>query len=521
MLNRILALTLLLFSFVAVGYGGDFDKGGISGEGARPIGMGGAFTSIADSGDAVFYNPAGLVQVLRPEISGMGAVLLNGKEDLFFFSYVQPFGDQFAWALATQQLLFSNSIENERVYYGTFAAPLSIDKTISFGINIKLFGVDSATQPGSQASGTGMDMGFLYHLPILDPRYGKQINLGLCAQDLDTKIRFQSGFEQPIAFSVKGGTSYEFNDDLVAACEFESIADPDLGDHTILHTGIEGWFFEDQLGLRTGYTGFMTLPGAFTAGISYRSKTWGVEYAYIGHPEYLGDSHRISASWRFGDSFLGKVKSFIPEGVNAYVEGDIITLRWNNSPSLSLSGYNVYFSKTSGGGYLKINQRPIKANYYSLRGLEKNTHYYFVVSSVTNTIPPVESQYSQEVLAGTTSAPGAPVVVQSEVQNEGVIDIAKQEGMAGWGDPAKSGLKGYNIYVSEVAGGRFDKVNSQPIANVPTYIVRKLKVGQRYYFTFTSVSNDGTESAHSREVSAVALPYGSATQSSVPNKISR
>jgi hypothetical protein len=521
MLNRILALTFSLFSFVTSAFAA-FDKGGVSGDGARPLGMGGAFVSIADTGDAIFYNPAGLVQVLRPEIGGMGAVLLNGKEDLFDGYYVQPFGDQMVWSLATQQLLFTDGSENERIYYGTFATPLSIDKSISFGINLKLFGVDSATQPGQQASGTGIDMGFLYHLPILDPRYGKQINIGLEAEDLDTKIRYQAGNEDVVPLRVRGGASYEFNDDLIAALEFSDFDDPNLATHnTLLLAGIEGWFFEDQLGLRTGYTGFQTLDGQFTAGISYRSKTWGIDYAYIGHAQYLGSSHRISASWRFGDSFLGKVKSFIPEGVNAYVEGDIITLRWNNSPSLSLSGYNVYFSKTTGGGYVKINQRPIKANYYSLRGLEKNTHYYFVVSSVTNTIPPVESQYSQQVVAGTTSAPGAPVVVQSEVQNEGVIDIAKQEGMAGWGDPSKSGLKGYNIYVSEVSGGRFDKVNAQPISNVPTYIVRKLKVGQRYYFTFTSVSNDNTESAHSREVSAVAFPYSSVAQSSgtyIPNQ---
>src|SRR6185369_10318023 len=136
-----------------------------------------------------------------------------------------------------------------------------------------------------------------------------------------------------------------------------------------------------------------------------------------------------------------------------------------------------------------------KANYYSLRGLEKNTRYYFTVTSLTNTIPPVESQYSREVVAGTTAAPGAPVVVQSEVQNEGVIDIAKQASMASWGDPAKEGTKGYNIYFSEVSGGKFDKINAQPIGNVPTYLVRKLKVGQRYYFTFSTVGKDDTESA--------------------------
>ncbi|HEY5039965.1 MAG TPA: hypothetical protein VIJ93_12925 [bacterium] len=514
MVSRIWAVPFLLFALLSSSAYAAFDKGGVSGIGARPLGMGGAFSTIADSGDAVFYNPAGLIQILRPEISGMGAVLLNGKEDLFDLSYVQPFGDQLAWALSTQQLFFTDGSENERIYIGTFAAPLAIDKSISFGLNIKLYAVDSATNPGQQASGLGLDMGFLYHLPILNPRYGKQINIGLSAEDLDTKIRYQAGNEDLIPLRVRGGFSYEFTDDLVAAFEFSDFNDPNLGQHnTLLLAGIEGWFFEDQLGLRTGYTGFQTLDGQFTAGISYRSKTWGIDYAYIGHAQFLGSSHRISASWRFGDSFLGKVKSFIPEGVTTYVEGDIITLRWNNSPSISLAGYNVYFSKTTGGGYVKINQKPIKANYYSLRGLEKNTHYYFVVCSVTNTIPPVESQYSREVAAGTTAAPGAPVIVQSEIQNEGVIDIAKQAGMAALPDPAKNNLKGYNIYISEVSGGRFDKYNTQPIANVPTYLVRKLKVGQRYYFTLTSVASDGTEGGHSRESSAVALPYSAVVQS--------
>lgn len=494
-----------------------FDRGGISGIGARPLGMGGAFVSIADSGDAIFYNPAGLVQVLRPEISGMGAVLLNGKEDQFEGAYVQPFGDQMAWAISTQQLLFSDGSDNERVYLGTFAAPLAIDKSISFGLNVKLYEVDSATVPGFQANGLGLDMGFLYHIPILNPRYGKQINIGLCAQDLDTNIQWQAGNQEQIPLDVRGGFSYEFTDDLVAACEFENFNDPNLAtQRTLLHAGIEGWFFEDHLGLRTGYSDFVTEDGQFTAGISYRSTTWGIEYAYIGHPQFLGSSHRISANWRFGDSFLGKVKSFIPEGVTAYVDGDLITLKWITSPSLSLAGYNVYFSKTTGVGYVKINSKAIKANYFQMRGLEKNTHYYFVVTSITNTIPPVESQYSREVIAGTTAAPGAPVVVQSDVQNEGVVDIARQEQMVSFGDPSKKGLKGYNVYVSEVSGGRFDKANSQPLTNVPTYLVRKLKVGQRYYFRFTSVGMDGSESSPSREVSFVALPFSSVVQQGMP-----
>ncbi len=493
-----------------------FDKGGISGIGARPLGMGGAFTTVADSSDAIFYNPAGLIQVLRPEVSGMGAVLLNGKEDLFDLAYVQPFADQLAWAIAIQDLDDNGgpSEGSERIYYATFAAPLAVDKSFSFGLNVKLLTVDSPTLPNYSANGIGFDMGFLYHLPILDPRYGKRINIGLSAQDLDTNIQWQDGSQTKIPLDVRGGFSYQFNDDLTLACELEDFDDPDLStQRTLLHVGLEDWFFQDQLGLRTGYSEFVTEDGQFTLGISYRSRTWGVDYAFIGHPQFLGSSHRISANWRFGDTFFAKAQSFIPEGVASYVEGDIITLKWLGSPSVSVDGYNVYFSKTTGSGYVKINKNPIKTTYYALRGLEKNTQYYFVVTSVTATVPPVESQYSREVVAITTAAPGAPVVVQSDVQNEGVIDIAKQSQMGNFPDPAKNGLRGYNIYFSEVSGGRFDRVNNQPIANVPTYLVRKLKVGQRYFFKFTSVGMDGSESVPTQEISFIALPYSTVVQS--------
>jgi len=44
----------------------------ISGAGARAMGMGGAFTAVADDATAVFYNPAGLCQLKRPELTLVG-----------------------------------------------------------------------------------------------------------------------------------------------------------------------------------------------------------------------------------------------------------------------------------------------------------------------------------------------------------------------------------------------------------------------------------------------------------------
>ncbi len=44
----------------------------IGGAGARAMGMGGAFTAVCDDATATFYNPAGLVQLKRPEITLVG-----------------------------------------------------------------------------------------------------------------------------------------------------------------------------------------------------------------------------------------------------------------------------------------------------------------------------------------------------------------------------------------------------------------------------------------------------------------
>src|ERR1700674_1333131 len=49
------------------------------GFGARPVGMGGAFTAIADDSNAPLYNPAGIVQVQWNELSAMYAQLFTGQ----------------------------------------------------------------------------------------------------------------------------------------------------------------------------------------------------------------------------------------------------------------------------------------------------------------------------------------------------------------------------------------------------------------------------------------------------------
>ncbi len=61
--------------------------------GARPIGMNGAYTAVADDVNSVIYNVAGLGKLTRSEVSTIYSVLLPGINDSLGMSgiaYVQP-----------------------------------------------------------------------------------------------------------------------------------------------------------------------------------------------------------------------------------------------------------------------------------------------------------------------------------------------------------------------------------------------------------------------------------------------
>lgn len=72
------ALAFIAFSATTYGFT-IFEQVGLAsapqpvGSGARALGMGGAFTAVADDATAASWNPAGLIQVERPEISLVGA----------------------------------------------------------------------------------------------------------------------------------------------------------------------------------------------------------------------------------------------------------------------------------------------------------------------------------------------------------------------------------------------------------------------------------------------------------------
>ncbi len=538
--NRLIqSMAVAVFMSFAAQAQAAFDKGGVLGVGARAMGMGGAFVGIADDATAIQWNPAGLVQLPRMELSAYFAPLLNGKEYYTSGAFVMPFLEQTALGFSIVSLYHDTGNDttraSENTYYLSIATPLNVEKTVSFGVNMKFLQYDSQASARlssgqvieAKAGALGMDLGVLYQIPL--PAFGKKVSLGFLAQDLDTVLRWQSGVEERVPLLIDFGGAYWIEENLAIDVEYSFFNDSNISGkplgttltdtatgRTITslepqqhrpHVGIEGWFFNDHLGLRTGYTGFATTADRFTAGVSYKESSFSVDYAYMGHAEHLGDSHRLSGNVKFGEGGeRPRVVALVnpPANLGARPANNQVTLIWDASQDPHVTGYTIYMSRSPGGSFVPVQKR-LKENRVIVDGLTNGTRYYFVVTCLNNSWPAVESAYSQEVSA--VPAPiiqGAPVM-GGQVSNDAPANNFVSD-VSGWAIPTGN-LVGYNLYMSETSGSGYKKVNEGPITK-QNFVVKGLEPNKRYYFYITSltIDNPPTESRPSSEFSKISVP---------------
>lgn len=90
-MKRIILLCLLVamtwVSLFAGRYAGDFMA---IGSGVRSLGMGGAFSALADDGSAIFWNASGIAGITNREVAAMHAFLYGGLASYDNVSYIQP-----------------------------------------------------------------------------------------------------------------------------------------------------------------------------------------------------------------------------------------------------------------------------------------------------------------------------------------------------------------------------------------------------------------------------------------------
>lgn len=106
-------------------YAGDFME---IGSGVRAIGMGGAFTAVADDGSAIYWNASGISQIRRIEIGLMRTYLYNGLAYYDHITYCQPLPNEVTIGINWTRL----SIPDIPVFSESYLVGTTVDERITY-----------------------------------------------------------------------------------------------------------------------------------------------------------------------------------------------------------------------------------------------------------------------------------------------------------------------------------------------------------------------------------------------------
>jgi len=313
--------------------------------GARAVGMGGAYVSVANDATATYWNPAGLTNINSNAFAAMyadvfealdGGFLISGFVKYNFVNYVHNFEGVGVLGVSwirmgiddiprttfedvnnngvlgdfhdtngngkkdEGEMYIDRPIEAETFSNADDAILISyarqLGSRLALGGNFKML---RQTAFQNRAIGWGFDVGVLFN-PI------NSIYLGAMLQDATgTRVTWDTNSNPTFVRSpnLKLGASLHVPVPIVGKLTFSADIDTDRGnlskkaDSKIrLHYGVEYWLL-NLIALRAGLE-----EGEMTAGAGFKlplgNATITADYAFISHEE-LGGSQRISISGQF------------------------------------------------------------------------------------------------------------------------------------------------------------------------------------------------------------------------------
>lgn len=325
-----LAAAALVFSPVAARAGSE--QGGQAGAfmsygvGGRALAMGGAYYAISDDATAGYWNPAGLAQLQRKEITLMQASLFADTK-LDYLAYAHPLKGGSTFGVSVTQLA-SAGFEQVDVAFdpntqepslvtkaGSFADQQraialswgkNVTETVAFGGSLKQ--VTRQLGPSTDSFST-LDMGVLKAMGPYKLGLGLQNAFSQTSGDTDDKL--------PVTIKI-GNAVKLFKERLTLGLD---VTKPLSGGMDMRFGGeywVSRWF-----AFRFGLMGLPAIQETdFGFGLNFRS--FGIDFAQGIHD--LGSSSRISLSFRFGqskgDRSSQQVKSAIKLGFEAFQEGN-------------------------------------------------------------------------------------------------------------------------------------------------------------------------------------------------------
>jgi len=310
MIRVILLMGAISLSVVGICWA-DFEDLGV---GARPIGMGNAYTALADDVNAIYYNPAGLAQLDECQFTSGYGKLYWGLDDgsnlgSGFVGYAHPL---YHWGtlgagwlnLGLQGLYQENSF--------IFSYGNSLKKRLLAGFNLKLLykkygktpytenalidggpGVSGERDPvfskGYSRTGFSSDLGLLY-------RFNREYSLGLALIDINQPHMDLKDNKSGVPIGVRSGFLY--NSDFLTFAFDTTFRNGDVN----VYSGVEKWFLKRTFGARAGLGVGSRSFSNLALGASYTKYLFQLDYAFIYPLSGIRDtygSHRISLTLRF------------------------------------------------------------------------------------------------------------------------------------------------------------------------------------------------------------------------------
>jgi hypothetical protein len=290
--------------------------------GARPIGMGGAFTAMEDL-YSMWYNPAGIASIRRVDVSGL---LTKGLGDTSLqhlaVAAPMPFGfvtDEYPAVLGFGAMFASEgSIDvttldgsgnagptstlnagRDMVLSATFAQHVFDDVHHSDGklyLNEHLFGatvkyIRSTLVENYTAQSVAVDIGYMYKLPEYN------LNLGASVLNLGSPVKYDT-VGDPLPTSIRGGFGYKIpfplaDSHVTFTGDIEHFTNEVETRKLIGVEYVHERFFSARGGWRFGDT-----LGGPTFGVGFHASGIEVDYGFMVAGD-LSSSHRISVTMSF------------------------------------------------------------------------------------------------------------------------------------------------------------------------------------------------------------------------------
>lgn len=311
-------------------YAGEFMAIGIGG---RPLGMGGAFTGVADDVTSGYYNPSGLANINYPQLALMHSEQFGNLVNYDYGAVAIPFQEDMTFGLSimrlavdgipdTRNALYDGRDPNKTPIYDPYFiyndyARLNYDAITEFtnqdwafyltfakkqwedfywGANIKIIRRDIAE---FGATGIGFDVGAFW-MPV------ENLSVGGNLQDATTTlVAWSTGTNELISPTLKLGSAYRiteiFGGYIMPAVDFDVrfenrrfAAQFNLGPVSFdAHAGLE-WNIKNIVFVRGGYSDVKQ----FTVGAGIKLPKLNIDYSFArfsqSELDRLPDSHRIS-----------------------------------------------------------------------------------------------------------------------------------------------------------------------------------------------------------------------------------